>query len=133
MRLVDEPATQGQEFLLASAPGNVAVGEDIRNLTRAEAERLRPPQNDSWLLDSRVLARFAFDEDDTTLGVYVTEDPAEVLGACQARDVAWHHAVRTEEFAKRVCLTRVPPQKRFKPIARAPGPDHNPDHGGPQP
>ncbi len=55
------PATLLWERTSATSPG--------------EAERLRPPQNDSWLLDSRVLARFAFDEDDTTLGVYVTEDP----------------------------------------------------------
>ncbi|MGI5518227.1 DUF6879 family protein [Streptomyces sp. CA-106131] len=41
VRLVDEPATQGQEFLLARAPGNAGASGDIRNLTRAEAERLR--------------------------------------------------------------------------------------------
>ncbi|MGW4784873.1 DUF6879 family protein [Streptomyces sp. NPDC004230] len=105
VRLVDAPATQGQEFLLSSAPGNVAAGEDIRNLTRAEAERLRLPDYDFWLFDSRVLVRFAFDENDTTLGVYVTEDPAEVLAACQARDAAWHHAIRTEDFARRVRST----------------------------
>lgn len=102
VRLVDEPATEGQQFLLASAPGNVAAGEDIRHLTRAEAEQLRLPDFDFWLFDSKVLARFTFDEDDTTLGVYVTEDPAEVLAACQARDAAWHHAVPTAEFTERV-------------------------------
>lgn len=57
---------------------------------------------DFWLFDAKILARFAFDDEDTTLGVYVTEDPAEVLAACQARDAAWHHAVRTQEFAGRV-------------------------------
>lgn len=105
VRLVDEPATEGQQFLLASAPGNVRAGEDIRHLTRAEAERLRLPDVDFWLFDSKILARFTFDEDDTTLGVYVTEDPAEVLAACQARDAAWHHAVPTAEFAERVRST----------------------------
>ncbi|MFB8772083.1 DUF6879 family protein [Streptomyces broussonetiae] len=105
VRIVDEPATEGQRFLLASAPGNVAAGEDIRNLTRAEAKRLRLPDYDFWLFDSHVLARFAFDDHDTTLGVYVTEDPAEVLAACQARDAAWHHAVRTTDFAERVAST----------------------------
>lgn len=105
VRLVDEPATEGQQFLLARAPGNVAAGEDIRNLTRAEAERLRLPDYDFWLFDSKILARFAFDEDDTTLGVYVTEDPAEVLAACQARDAAWHHALPTAEFTERVRST----------------------------
>lgn len=105
VRLVDDPPTDGQQFLLASAPGNVAAGEDIRNLTRAQAEQLRLPDFDFWLFDSKILARFAFDEDDTTLGVYVTEDPADVLAACQARDAAWHHAVATQEFARQVAST----------------------------
>ncbi|MEU9172204.1 DUF6879 family protein [Streptomyces sp. NPDC048420] len=105
VRVVDEPLTQGQEFLLASAPSNITAGEDIRNLTRAQARELRLPDHDFWLFDSKIVARFAFDDDDTTLGVYVTEDPAEVLAACQARDAAWHFAVRTEEFARRVRST----------------------------
>lgn len=105
VRLVDTPATRGQEFLMTAAPGNAAAGEDIRNLTRTEAERLRLPDHDFWLFDSKIVARFAFDENDTTLGVYVTEDPAEVLAACQARDAAWHHAVPTQEFARQVRST----------------------------
>ncbi|MDC0769273.1 DUF6879 family protein [Streptomyces sp. HD] len=105
VRLIDEPPSQGQEFLLASAPSNVAAGEDIRYLTRARAQELRLPDYDFWLFDSKILARFAFDDEDITLGVYVTEDPAEVLAACQARDSAWHHAVRTEEFVRRVRST----------------------------
>ncbi|MEU6230450.1 DUF6879 family protein [Streptomyces sp. NPDC047042] len=105
VRLVDAPPTQGQRFLLASAPGNVAAGEDIRNLSRAEAEHLRLPDYDFWLFDSKVVVRFAFDEDGTTLGVYVTDDPAEVLAACQARDAAWHHALPTQEFARQVAST----------------------------
>ncbi|MCX5056800.1 MULTISPECIES: DUF6879 family protein [unclassified Streptomyces] len=105
VRVVDEPLTQGQEFLLTSAPSNVAAGEDIRSLTRARARELRLPEHDFWLFDSKILARFAFDDEDTTLGVYVTEDPAEVLAACQVRDAAWHHAVRNEEFVGRVRST----------------------------
>ncbi|MFC8365579.1 DUF6879 family protein [Streptomyces griseorubiginosus] len=105
VRIADEPLTQGQSFLLARATTNVAAGEDIRYLTRAEAQDLRLPDFDFWLIDSRTLARFAFDEDDTTLGVYVTQDPAEVLAACQARDAAWHHAVPAAEFAERVRST----------------------------
>ncbi|MET7682832.1 DUF6879 family protein [Streptomyces sp. NPDC005423] len=105
VRVADEPPSKGQKFLLASAPSNIAAGEDIRLLIRARAQELRLPEHDFWLFDSRVLVRFAFDDEDTTLGVYVTEDPAEVLAACQARDAAWHHAVRTEEFARRVRST----------------------------
>ena len=105
VRIVDEPASQGQAFLMARAVTNVAAGEDIRRLTRAEAERLRLPDYDFWLFDSRVVARFAFDDTDTTLGVYVTEDPAEVLAACQARDAAWHHAAPTTDVSGRVRST----------------------------
>ncbi|WP_432247721.1 DUF6879 family protein [Streptomyces sanyensis] len=102
VRLVDDPPTEGQQFLLATAPSAVAAGEDIRNLSRGQAEDLRLPDYDFWLFDSRIVAQFAFDEDDTTLGVYVTEDPTEVLAACQARDAAWHHATPTAEFSRRV-------------------------------
>ncbi|MFE7134291.1 DUF6879 family protein [Streptomyces sp. NPDC057638] len=102
VRIVDEPATDGQRFLLASGLGNVAAGEDIRNMTRSEAIRLGLPDFDFWLFDSRTLVRFVFDEDDTTLGVIVSEDPAEVLAACQTRDAAGHHAIRTGDFQMRV-------------------------------
>lgn len=106
VRLVDEPPTEGQQFLLASGIGNVAAGEDIRNMKRSDAKRLGLPDFDFWLFDSRTLVRFVFGEDDTTLGVIVSEDPAEVVAACQARDTAWHHATRTADFVRQVRSTR---------------------------
>ncbi|MEV0887392.1 DUF6879 family protein [Streptomyces microflavus] len=105
VRLVDQPVTEGQRFLLASGHSNVSAGEDIRNLPRSEAERIGLPDHDFWLFDSRLVARFVFDENDTTLGVILSEDPAEVAPACQARDAAWHHATRTADFAKAVAST----------------------------
>lgn len=102
VRLVDDPPTDGQRFLLASGLGNVEAGEDIRNLWRTDAEQLGLPEFDFWLFDSRVLARFHFDADDVTLGVELIRDPGQVLAACQARDAAWHHAVPTTEFGARV-------------------------------
>ncbi|MGW6095057.1 DUF6879 family protein [Streptomyces sp. NPDC055157] len=105
VRLVDDPLTEGQHFLLTTASSNVAAGEDIRNLYRTDAARLGLPDFDFWLFDSRILARFVFDEDDTTVGVVLTEDPADVLAACQARDAAWHHAIRTADFARTVRFT----------------------------
>lgn len=105
VRLVDDPPTEGQRYLLATAPSNVAAGEDIRNLRRTDAVRLGLPDWDFWLFDSRILMRFVFDEDDTTVGVVISEDPAEVLAACQARDKAWHHAIHTAGFAGAVLST----------------------------
>jgi hypothetical protein len=102
VRLVDTPPTIGQRFLLATAVGNVEAGEDIRNLTRDEAVRLGLPDVDFWLFDSRTLVTFAFDDEGTTLGVRVTEEPNAVVRACQARDAAWHHAVPTATFQAQV-------------------------------
>ncbi|MFF5393425.1 DUF6879 family protein [Streptomyces sp. NPDC013012] len=102
VRLVDEPLTEGQEFLLLTGLGNVNSGEDIRNLPRSKAEALGLPDYDLWLFDSKKIARFVFDEDDTTLGVILSEDPADIAAACQARDAAWHHAIPTREYVQRV-------------------------------
>lgn len=98
VRLVDNPLTEGQQFLLARAPSNVAAGEDIRMLYRSDAEDAGLPDFDFWLFDSRVVVRFVFDEANTTLGVVVSEHLADVVAACQARDAAWHYAVPVEGF-----------------------------------
>lgn len=105
VRLVDDPPTEGQRFLLTSGNGNVAAGEDIRNMWRADAEQLGLPSYDFWLFDSSTLAKFAFDSAGTTLGVYLIEGVAEVLAACQVRDAAWHYALPTAEFQAQVPST----------------------------
>ncbi|WP_405808169.1 hypothetical protein OG729_25085 [Streptomyces sp. NBC_00210] len=97
VRIIDEPPTDGQRFLMATAAGNVEAGEDIRVLTRTEAERLELPGHDLWLFDSRVLVRMHIDDTDTTIGVELIDDEAEVLAACRARDAAWRVAVPTAE------------------------------------
>ena len=89
VRIVDDPPTDGQRFLMAAASSNIAAGEDIRVLSRYVAETAGLPDYDFWLFDSRLVARFHIDETDTTVGIEVTEDPADVLAACRARDTAW--------------------------------------------
>ncbi|MBW1598251.1 DUF6879 family protein [Streptomyces sp. JJ38] len=98
VRIVDNPPTEGQRFLLASALGNVNAGEDIRNLYRSAAEELALPAYDFWLFDSRLVARFHFGEVEETLGVELLDDPTFVVEACKARDAAWHYAVPTADF-----------------------------------
>ncbi|BAU84115.1 hypothetical protein SLA_3201 [Streptomyces laurentii] len=105
VRLVDEPLTEGQAFLLTSGLGNVAAGEDIRVLTRAEAEELELPEWDFWLFDSRTLVRMHIDETDTTVGVELIEDPEAVLAVCQARDAALAAATPSADVWARVRST----------------------------
>lgn len=56
-------------FLLDHAKCNAATGEDVRNLWRADADRMRLPAEDFWIFDSRLVA----------LRVEVTAEPTEVL------------------------------------------------------
>ncbi|MFJ7907247.1 DUF6879 family protein [Kitasatospora sp. NPDC096204] len=102
VRLVDRPPTEGQRYLLACARTNVAAGEDIRYMWRSDAEAAGlAGLSDFWLFDSRTVARFHF-EGERTVGMELVTDPSEVLRACQARDAAWHHAVRYTEFRAQV-------------------------------
>ncbi|MFF6939968.1 DUF6879 family protein [Streptomyces lavendulae] len=92
VRIVDQPATEGQRYLLDNARRNRAVGEDIRTLTRAQADELRLPEEDFWIFDARVVALLHFDGEDRMTGVELITDPVRVLRYCQAREAAWHHA-----------------------------------------
>ncbi|MEU6577582.1 DUF6879 family protein [Streptomyces sp. NPDC046805] len=98
VRLVDSPATPGQLYLRSNAARNCAVGEDIRTLSRARAERLHLPDEDFWLFDSRLVARLLFDMDDHLTGIELITEPAAVNRYCQARDAAWHYAVPYAKF-----------------------------------
>jgi len=102
VRLVDDPPTEGQRFLLATGLGNVAAGEDIRNLYRADAVRIGLPDFDFWLFDSRTVVKFVIDDEGVTLGVQVLKDAESVVRACQARDAALHFAVPTRRFQAQV-------------------------------
>lgn len=103
VRLVDEPPSDGQRYLLATTPDNLAAGEDIRYMSRAHAQRIGLPDEDFWLFDSRVLARFNWE--DASRRLELTTDSRAVLLACQARDAAWHYATRYETFKARVTST----------------------------
>ncbi|MET8678909.1 DUF6879 family protein [Streptomyces sp. NPDC004647] len=105
VRIVDSPATPGQLYLLDNARRNAAVGEDIRNLARSDADSLRLPAEDFWLFDSRVVALLHFDQGDGMTGVELVTNPVDVLRYCQARDAAWHLAKPHGEFAAQVTST----------------------------
>ncbi|MDT0342664.1 DUF6879 family protein [Streptomyces litchfieldiae] len=102
VRVVDDPPTLGQLFLLEGARRDALAGEHIRNLWRADAEWLELPAEDFWLFDSRVLALLRHDEADRLVGVELVTDPPAVLRACQIRDRAWHHAIPFDQFGARV-------------------------------
>ncbi|MER7581994.1 DUF6879 family protein [Kitasatospora sp. NPDC097691] len=99
VRIVDNPPTMGQRYLLHNAERNNLVGEDVRYLWRADADRLDLPAEDAWLFDSRVIALLHFNTEDEITEIELITDPVQVARACQVRDAAWHHAVPSREFA----------------------------------
>lgn len=99
VRIVDRPATTGQLYLMAHARKNAALGEDVRNLRRTDAETLRLPTEDFWIFDSRLVALLNFDGTDDLVDVELITEPAEVNRYAQVRDAAWHHAVPYKAFA----------------------------------
>lgn len=102
IRLVDDPPTDGQRFLLARATNNEAAGEDIRHLWRADAERLGLPAVDFWLFDDRRALVLHFDDADEYLGAELVEDPPRIVELCRIRDAAWPQAIRRQDFAAQV-------------------------------
>jgi hypothetical protein len=102
VRIMDNPPTPGQRYLLDNAERNSAVGEDIRYFWRADADRLSLPNEDTWLFDSRVIALLHFDGDDDLTGVELITDPAQVARACQVRDSARYFAAPHRVFRPEV-------------------------------
>ncbi len=98
VRIVDDPATTGQLYLLDNARRNSALGEDIRILRRSDAERLGLPLEDFWILDSQMVALLNFDEADNFVDVELITEPAAVNRYVQVRDAASHYAVPYEVF-----------------------------------
>lgn len=98
VRIVDDPPTPGQLYLLDNARRNSAVGEDIRNLWRSDASQLQLPNEDYWIFDSRLVARLNFDDADHLVSVELITEPVEVNRYAQVRDAAWHYAVPYETF-----------------------------------
>ncbi|MFJ8937183.1 DUF6879 family protein [Streptomyces sp. NPDC102365] len=98
VRVVDDPPTAGQLYLLGNARRNTAVGEAIMNLRRADADHLDLPTEDFWIFDSRMVALLDFDDADNLVDVELITEPAEVVRYSQVRDAAVHHAVPYEQF-----------------------------------
>lgn len=99
VRIIDNPPSPGQLYLLDNARRNSAVGEDIRVLPRSDAERLQLPGEDFWIFDSRLVALLTFDGYDGLVNVELITEPAAVNRYAQMRDAACHYAVPYQNYA----------------------------------
>jgi hypothetical protein len=99
VRVVSLPLTDYSRFGVWCSQFTGGAGEDIRYLTRDVANTEGLPNEDFWLFDSRKLVRMHFDDNDSFLGAELVDDQAEIVEHNYFRDVAWHRAIRRDEFA----------------------------------
>lgn len=78
VRVMDDPLTDYNRFMIYTGSRNVAVGEDIRYLSRAAANALDLPDHDFWVFDSARLAELRFTDDGRFIGQDLITDPAIV-------------------------------------------------------
>lgn len=81
-----------------SGPGADPAPKPKRRAFTAEY-KLRIVAEDFWIFDARLVALLNFDGDDDLVDVELITEPAEVNRYAQARDAAWHHAIRYDVFA----------------------------------
>lgn len=78
VRVLDDPLTAYNRYMIYTGMATVAVGEDIRYLARAEANALDLPDHDFWVFDSARLLELRFTADGRFLGNDLITDPGVV-------------------------------------------------------
>lgn len=97
VRIHDEPPTDSQRWERWIDPWNRAAGEEIRYLTRRQADQIgllaEVGDIDFWLLDERHLIIMRFDDEGNRISNELTADPERIARACAWRDLAVRNGV----------------------------------------
>ncbi|MBF6176520.1 DUF6879 family protein [Nocardia blacklockiae] len=96
VRVVTEPLTDYHRWLLSITGRNIASGEDIRYLPRAEAGEV--PPDDWWLFDDERVVFNLADSTGSPAGAAVTTDRGIVDYCRGVRDRLWQLATPYKEF-----------------------------------
>lgn len=67
VRIMDEPLTDYNRFMIYCTRAAVGHGEEVRFLGRADADAMELPDHDFWVLDSARLVLLRFTHDDRPL------------------------------------------------------------------
>jgi hypothetical protein len=95
---VSMPLTDYSCFGVWCAQFTNGAGEDIRYLTRGQAQAEGLPAHDYWLFDSRTLVQLHFDDEDHFLGGELIEASAVTVQHNYWRDAAWHKAAYRDDL-----------------------------------
>ena len=98
-RIVSEPLSDYIKFEhFITATNNVAAGEEVRWLSRRQAQALCVPVNDYWVLDGRVVRFGYFAGDGEFLEHELTDDPAIARTCIDAFEAVWARAVPHADY-----------------------------------
>ncbi|WP_067468468.1 DUF6879 family protein [Nocardia amamiensis] len=99
VRVVTEPLSDYQRWLLSVTRYNVEAGEDIRYVARNLAGEV--PPDDWWLLDGERVVYNLTDPIGAPAGLAVTTDRGIVAYCQEVRERLWQLAIPYAEYAER--------------------------------
>jgi hypothetical protein len=100
VRVLAEPPTDYQRWLIWADPWHAEAGEDIRYMPRSKAERIGLPlSHDWWLLDDERVIVTWFTDDGEIREKFLITDPVPVAAYRIWRDVAARDATPAEQIA----------------------------------
>ena len=89
VRVLDEPPTTYQRWIITTTDANVAAGEDIRWLARRDAQAAGMPNYDFYIFDENRVAIMRFDAHGELTGIELDDDPAVVSEHLAYRARVW--------------------------------------------
>ncbi|GAA5053929.1 DUF6879 family protein [Nocardia callitridis] len=97
VRVVTEPHSDYQRWLLSVTVHNINAGEDIRYVPRDSVGDV--PSDDWWLLDGEQVGYNLWDADGNPVGIGLTTDPGIVEYCQRARERLWVLATPYAEYS----------------------------------
>jgi hypothetical protein len=100
VRILAEPPTDYQRWMLWAQPWYAKAGEDMRYMSRSQATAIHLPlEVDWWLLDDEQLVLMYFTGTGEIAGKALITEPAILARHREWRDLAVRHATAAEEVA----------------------------------
>jgi hypothetical protein len=92
VRVLDDPPTTYQRWIIETTDSNVAAGEDIRWLDRALARERAMPTYDFYVFDEARVAIMRFDDEGVLTTIELDDDPAVVAEHLEYKSRVWPEA-----------------------------------------
>ncbi|MFF3570145.1 DUF6879 family protein [Nocardia jiangxiensis] len=89
IRVITEPHSDYQRWLLSVTGESVDAGEDIRYIGRSSVDPLLVPADDWWIFDDELVAFNLSDTDGKPTGAAITTDPGIVTRCRNVKETLW--------------------------------------------